>query len=193
MGFIATITPNPLLCAVHVYFSQPNFITKSTLLPQHLISHYMFEEQIVGVADFCHSYPLVYPSDWWSNFISFLLLASWHQFLWRLSLLARHLPPDSLQLGKPYLYFFSVPFVSLSEPILGLFPDGDNWYLSCTRSVPTGPNLQFQQDCRGSILDQENVESRTGHSIDAYALTRANILVTCCPPWLAYRFCPYCA
>ena len=55
MGFIATLTPNPLLCAVHVYFSQPTFIIISTLLRQHLISPYLVEEQIVGVADICHS------------------------------------------------------------------------------------------------------------------------------------------
>jgi len=154
---------------------------------------YLVEEQIVGVADYCHSCPFEYPSDWWSNFILILLLASWHQFLRCLSWLAIHLPPRQFTAGKPYLYFFSVPFVSFSEPILGLFPGGDNWYLSSARSVANRLNLHFRQACRGSILDQENVESRTGHSIDAYALTRANILVTCCSLWLAYRFCIYCA
>jgi len=63
MGFIATITPNPLLCAVHVFLLQPTYIIKSILLQQHLISPYLVEEQIVGVADYCHSYPLEHPSD----------------------------------------------------------------------------------------------------------------------------------
>jgi len=63
MGSIATITPNPLLCAVHVFLLLPSYITKSTLLPQHLISPYLVEEQIVGVADYCHSCPYVYFSQ----------------------------------------------------------------------------------------------------------------------------------
>jgi len=60
-GFHRHHNAKPLVMRSTRIFFATNFHYEKHLTSQHLISPYLVEEQIAGVADFCLSCPLEYP------------------------------------------------------------------------------------------------------------------------------------